>query len=35
MGWFPINLSEEQQQVVKAVRDAHPWEHVRRKMDVL
>lgn len=35
MGWFRINLSEEQQQVVKAERDAHPHEHVRRKMDVL
>lgn len=35
MRWFRIDLSEEQQRVVKAERDTHPHEHVRRKMDVL
>jgi transposase len=35
MGWLRIELSEEQQQIVNAERDAHPHEHVRRKMLVL
>jgi len=30
-----VQLAEEQQQVVDAERDAHPDEHVRRKMLVL
>lgn len=35
MTWFRIQLTEEQQRVVHAERDAHPQEHVRRKMLVL
>jgi transposase len=35
MGWLRIELTEEQQQIVKAERDSHPQEHVRRKMLVL
>jgi transposase len=35
MGWFRFQLTEEQQQIVNAERDAHPQEHVRRKMLVL
>jgi transposase len=35
MGWFRIHLTEEQQRIVNAERDAHPHEHVRRKMLVL
>jgi hypothetical protein len=35
MGWFRIELTEEQQQIVNAKRDAHPQGHVRRKMLVL
>lgn len=35
MGWLRIVLTEEQQRVVNAERDAHPQEHVRRKMLVL
>ena len=35
MAWLRIQLTEEQQLVVKAERDAHPQEHVRRKMLVL
>jgi transposase len=35
MGWFRINLTEEQQRLVNAERDSHPLEHVRRKMLVL
>lgn len=35
MGWYRVELSEEQQGVVNAERDAHPDEHVRRKMLVL
>ena len=35
MSWFRIQLTEEQQQIVKAERDSHPHEHVRRKMLVL
>ena len=35
MGWYRGELTEEQQQVVNAERDAHPDEHVRRKMLVL
>jgi hypothetical protein len=32
MAWFRIDLTEEEQQIVKAERDSHPQEHVRRKM---
>jgi transposase len=35
MGWYRVQLSEEQQRLVNAERDAHPAEHVRRKMLVL
>ena len=35
MGWYRVQLSEEQQRVVDAERDAHPEPHVRRKMLVL
>ncbi len=35
MGWYRVQLTEEQQRVVNAERDAHPHEHVRRKMLVL
>jgi transposase len=35
MSWFRIQLTEEQQQIVKRERDSHPQEHVRRKMLVL
>ena len=35
MGWYTVQLSAEQQRVVNAERDAHPDEHVRRKMLVL
>ena len=35
MGWYRVQLTEEQQRVVNAERDAHPDEHVRRKMLVL
>src|SRR5229473_710393 len=35
MAWLRIQLTEEQQQIVKAERDSHPDEHVRRKMLVL
>src|SRR3954463_9069441 len=35
MGWFRVELTREQQQVVNAERDSHPQEHVRRKMLVL
>lgn len=35
MGWFRVELTEEQQQIVTAERDSHPQEHVRRKMLVL
>jgi transposase len=35
MGWYRVQLSAEQQRVVNAERDAHPQEHVRRKMVVL
>jgi transposase len=35
MGWYRVQLSAEQQRVVNAERDAHPQEHVRRKMLVL
>lgn len=35
MGWYRVQLTEEQQQVVDAERDSHPDEHVRRKMLVL
>ena len=35
MEWYRIVLTEEQQRVVNAERDAHPQEHVRRKMLVL
>jgi transposase len=32
MAWLRIQLTEEQQHIVNAERDAHPQEHVRRKM---
>jgi transposase len=35
MGWFRVELTEEQQKVVHAERDCHPQDHVRRKMLVL
>ena len=35
MGWYRVQLTQEQQRVVNAERDAHPHEHVRRKMLVL
>jgi transposase len=35
MAWFRIELTEQEQQVVNHERDAHPQEHVRRKMLVL
>jgi transposase len=35
MAWFRIQLTEQQQHVVNRERDAHPHEHVRRKMLVL
>jgi transposase len=35
MAWFPIALSDEEQRIVNAERDAHPDAHVRRKMLVL
>jgi len=35
MAWLRIQLTAAQQQVVNAERDAHPQEHVRRKMLVL
>ena len=35
MAWFPIALTDDEQRVVNTERDAHPDEHVRRKMLVL
>jgi transposase len=35
MAWFRVQLTEEQQRIVNAERDAHPHEPVRRKMLVL
>src|SRR5215211_5522516 len=35
MGWFRVELTQEQQEIVNAERDSHPQEHVRRKMLVL
>jgi transposase len=35
MAWLRVGLSEEEQKVVNAERDAHPDGHVRRKMLVL
>ena len=35
MSWLRIQLSADQQALVNAERDAHPQEHVRRKMLVL
>jgi transposase len=35
MGWYRVNLTEEQQKIVNTERDSHPQEHVRRKMLVL
>jgi transposase len=35
MGWYRVQLTQQQQQVVNAERDSHPDEHVRRKMLVL
>ena len=32
MGWFRIALTDAEQAVVNAERDAHPESHVRRKM---
>jgi transposase len=32
MGWYRVQLTEEQQRVVNAERDSHPDEAVRRKM---
>ena len=35
MAWFRIALTDAEQAVVHAERDAHPDAHVRRKMLVL
>ena len=35
MSWFPIALTDDEQRIVNAERDAHPDAHVRRKMLVL
>jgi transposase len=35
MAWFRIRLTTDEQQTVHAERNAHPDEHVRRKMLVL
>jgi len=35
MAWLRVQLSEQDQAVVNAERDAHPEPHVRRKMLVL
>lgn len=35
MAWFRITLTDDEQVVVNAERDAHPEAHVRRKMLVL
>ena len=35
MPWFRIALTDAEQAVVNAERDAHPEAHVRRKMLVL
>src|SRR5687768_11684372 len=35
MAGFPITLTEDEQEVVNAERDCHPYPHVRRKMLVL
>ena len=35
MAWLKIALTDEEQRIVNAERDAHPDEHVRRKMLVL
>lgn len=35
MGWYRVELTEQQQRVVNAERDSHPDVHVRRKMLVL
>ena len=35
MAWLKIALPDEEQRIVNAERDSHPYEHVRRKMLVL
>src|SRR6185295_7001619 len=35
MAWLKIALTDDEQRIVNAERDAHPGEHVRRKMLVL
>ena len=35
MAWFPIALTDAEQQLVHAEREAHPDAHVRRKMLVV
>lgn len=35
MAWFPIALTDDEQRIVNAEREAHPEAHVRRKMLVL
>ena len=35
MAWFRVQLTDEEQRVVKAERESHPELHVRRKMLVL
>ena len=35
MAWFPIALTDDEQQIVNAERESHPEAHVRRKMLVL
>ena len=35
MSWYRVQLTQEQQRIVNAQRDAHPQEHVRRKMLLL
>lgn len=35
MGWFRIGLSEDEQELVKELRESHPDAYVRRRMWVL
>ena len=35
MGWYRVELSEEERRVVNEERDGHPQGHVRRKMLVI
>ena len=35
MAWFRVDLTDEEQRVVKEERESHPEPHVRRKMLVL